>query len=156
MNGINLCNEIEVVRSLYSKKDSCPLEILTFINDNKLQDTIPNLWVALKIMMTIPVTTASYERSFSKLKLIKTYLRSTMTEERLNNLALISIENEIVSKLNLNEAIQNFADLKSRKKCIFKKKLLLIIFVILYTIKEIILIHIIIIKNKNKLYSNKF
>ncbi|KAF0694599.1 zinc finger MYM-type protein 1-like, partial [Aphis craccivora] len=92
------------------------LEILTFINDNKLQDTIPNLWVALKIMMTIPVTTASYERSFSKLKLIKTYLRSTMTEERLNDLALISIENEIVSKLNLNEAIQNFADLKSRKK----------------------------------------
>lgn len=42
-----------------------------------------------------------------------------MTEERLNNLALISIENDIVSKLDLNEAIQNFADLKSRKKCIF-------------------------------------
>lgn len=44
-----------------------------------------------------------------------------MTEERLNNLALISIENDIVSKLDLNEAIQNFADLKSRKKCLFKK-----------------------------------
>jgi len=72
--------------------------------------------------MTIPVTTASCERSFSKFKLIKTYLRSTMTEERLNNLALISIENDIVSKLDLNGAIQNFADLKFRKKCIFKKK----------------------------------
>lgn len=98
------------------------MEILTFINDNKLQDTLPNLWVALRIMMTIPVTTASCERSFSKLKLVKTYLRSTMTEERLNNLALTcSIENDIVSKLDLNEAIQHFADLKSRKKCLFKK-----------------------------------
>lgn len=57
LNGIDLCNEIEIVRSLYSKKDSCPLEILTFINDKKLQDTLPNLWVALRIMMTIPVTT---------------------------------------------------------------------------------------------------
>jgi hypothetical protein len=116
LNGIDLYNEIEIVRTLNSKKDSCPLEILTFINDNKLLDTLPNLWVALRIMMTIPVTTASCERSLSKLKLIKTYLRSTMTEERLKNLALISIENDIVSRLDLNEAIQNFADLKSRKK----------------------------------------
>lgn len=84
-------------------------------------------------MMTIPVTTPSCERSFSKLKLIKTYLRSTMTEERLNNSALISIENNIVSKLDLNEAIQNFADLKSRKKCIFKKNVLLFIFIIRLT-----------------------
>jgi hypothetical protein len=119
LNAIDLCNEIEIVRSLYFIKDSCPLEILTFINDNKLQDTLPNLWIALRIMMTIPVTTANCKRSFSKLKLIKTYLRSTMTEKRLINLALISIENDIVSKLDLNEAIQNFADLKSKKK---KKK----------------------------------
>jgi len=56
-----------------------------------------------------------------------------MTEERLNNSALISIENNIVSKLDLNEAIQNFADLKSRKKCIFKKNVLLFIFIIRLT-----------------------
>jgi hypothetical protein len=116
--------------------------MLTFINDNKLQDTLPNLWVALKIMMKIPGTTASSERIFSKLKLIKTYLRSTVTEERLNNLALISLENYLVSKLDVNEAIQNFADLKSRKKIIFKKNVFLLIFIILYTIKEIILMHI--------------
>jgi len=93
LNVIDLYNEIEIIRLLYSKKGSCPLEIITFINDNKLQDTLPNLWVTLRIMMTISVTTANYERSFSKLKFIKTYLRSTMTEERLNNFALISLEN---------------------------------------------------------------
>lgn len=68
--------------------------------------------------MTIPIMTASCERIFSKLNLIiKTYLRSTMTEKRLNNLALISIENDTVTKLELNEAINIFADLKLRKKC---------------------------------------
>jgi len=39
-----------------------------------------------------------------------------MTEERLNNLALISLENDIFSKLDLNKAIQHFSDLKSKKK----------------------------------------
>lgn len=120
INGIDLCSEIKIIRSLYLKTDCSSVEILSFINDNKLQDNLPNLWVALRIMMTIPVTTASCERSFSKLKLIKTYLWSTMTEERLNNLVIISIENDVVSKLNVNEAIRTLADLKSSKKIFLK------------------------------------
>ena len=40
------------------------------------------------------------DSSFSKLKLLKTYLRSTMSQERLNGLALMSINQE-VAKLNL-------------------------------------------------------
>lgn len=78
--------------------------------------TSPNVLVALKIIMKLPLMTVSCERSFSKLKLIKTYLRSTMTEKRLNNLALVSIENYIVFKLNLNEAVLNFTELKLRKQ----------------------------------------
>jgi len=62
--------------------------------------------------MKIPITTASGERSFSKLKLIKTYMRSTNTDDCLSSLALISIENDKVTKLDLNEAITNFDDLK--------------------------------------------
>jgi hAT family C-terminal dimerisation region len=65
--------------------------------------------------LTIPVTVASAERSFSKLKLIKTYLRSTIFEERLNGLALISSENEIAEELDYNELIHTFASAKARK-----------------------------------------
>jgi hypothetical protein len=44
--------------------------------------------------MTVPVTTASAE-SFSRLKLIKTYLRTTMVQERLTGLAILSTENGV-------------------------------------------------------------
>ncbi|CAC5390836.1 unnamed protein product [Mytilus coruscus] len=51
----------------------------------------PNIFALLKISCTPPVTTTEYERSFSSLKLLKTYLRSTMTSDRLNSLALMHI-----------------------------------------------------------------
>ena len=51
-------------------------------------DSFPNTCIAYRILLTIPVTVVSAERSFSKLKLIKSYLRSTMSQERLSGLAI--------------------------------------------------------------------
>jgi hypothetical protein len=48
--------------------------------------------------LTIPITVASAERSFSKLKLIKSYLKSTMLQEKLNGLTIVSIEKEMLEK----------------------------------------------------------
>ncbi|GFX20394.1 transposable element Tcb2 transposase [Trichonephila clavipes] len=50
-------------------------------------------------MLTVPVSTASADRSFSKLKLIKIYLRSTMSQERLSALSVLSIEAEIAASV---------------------------------------------------------
>jgi hypothetical protein len=49
----------------------------------------------LQLLATLPVTTCSSERSFSTLRRIKTYLRSTMGSERLNGLAMLSIHRDI-------------------------------------------------------------
>src|ERR1700733_3681560 len=56
---------------------------------------------------------ASAERSFSKLKLIKSYLRSQMSQARLVGLATISIEKKIADQLNMEELIREFASLKA-------------------------------------------
>ncbi|KAK7871551.1 hypothetical protein R5R35_010351 [Gryllus longicercus] len=63
----------------------------------------------------MPVSVASGERSFSKLKLIKTFLRSTMSQDNLNALAILSIENELAQAINFSKAIQMFAYQKARK-----------------------------------------
>ena len=55
----------------------------------------PNIHVLLRLLATLPVTTAECERSISGLKLLKTSLRSTMTNQRLNGLALMRLHRNI-------------------------------------------------------------
>ena len=55
----------------------------------------PNIYLALKLLGTLPITTCKCERSFSSLRSIKAWDRSTMTNERLNGLALLFIHREI-------------------------------------------------------------
>lgn len=56
------------------------------------------------------------ERSFSRLKIIKSYLRSTMTNERLSGLALISIERDVAENIDFDSTINRFASRKKRRK----------------------------------------
>jgi hypothetical protein len=58
---------------------------------------------------------ASAERSFSKLKLIKTYLRSTMAQEHLSGLSIISINHIVGKQLSYDDIIDDFASRKSRR-----------------------------------------
>lgn len=67
----------------------------TFGNANQLdihwyslQDLNQNLEMALRIFLTIPVTTATRERSFGKLKNINNYLRSTIGQSHLTSMAI--------------------------------------------------------------------
>ena len=66
--------------------------------------------------MICPISAASAEKSFRKLKLIKTFHRSTTMDDRLTSLALISIKNACVGGLDYNSIIDVFATKKVRKK----------------------------------------
>ena len=70
-----------------------------------------------QIAMTIAVTSAESERSFSALKRIKTRLRSTMGQERLSALAILSIEREIAEELDYDYVIDQFAS-SDKNRCI--------------------------------------
>ena len=84
--------ELKFVREFIPKERMGPIEILQFLKEH---GCFPNATIAYRVLLTIPVTVASAERSFSKLKLLKTYLRSTMTQERLNDLAIIALRRNV-------------------------------------------------------------
>ena len=69
------------------------------------RDVFPTLSIAYRLLLTIGFSIASCERSFSKLKLIKTCIKSSMLQERLTSLALISIEREFLSADVKNEVV---------------------------------------------------
>lgn len=69
--------------------------------------SFPETYKLLKIFATIPVTSATAERSFSALRLLKTYLRSTMGQERLTSLAMPYIHKNLDVKAD--EVLDEFA-----------------------------------------------
>jgi len=55
----------------------------------------PSVFIAIKIASCIPVTVVPVQRQFSTLKKLKSYLRNTMGEKHLNELALMNIHRGI-------------------------------------------------------------
>ena len=79
------------------------------------QPAYESVFKLTQIALTIAVTSAECERSFSSLKRIKTRLRTTMMEERLADLSILSIEKETVRNLNLDSIVDQFAASQYRR-----------------------------------------
>ena len=85
-------SELKVLQMTLPNRFMPADEIFEFV---RTADCYLNVSIAYRILLTVPVTVASAERSFSKLKLLKNYLRSTMSQEILNGLAMCCIEKKI-------------------------------------------------------------
>ena len=75
IDDLDLFSELKVLKEILQIKEYTPIDILNYI---KGLDSFPNTCNSYRILLTIPITVGS-TRSFSKLKLIKSYLRSTMS-----------------------------------------------------------------------------
>lgn len=93
-NSKVLMAEMEVWQAFLQRNKAHHVNAIDFLNicDKTI---FPNIHILLKIFITIPVSTSTAERSFSTLRRIKTYLRNTMSESRLNGLANLNIHREI-------------------------------------------------------------
>jgi len=80
-----------------------------------MKGTFPLTNRTYRLLLTAPVTVAKDERVFSRLKLIKTHLRTTMTEKRLEALMMLSCEKDLTDNANLDKIAESWAVLKSRK-----------------------------------------
>ena len=119
INGRQLYEEISDRRMLLRVRSHLhltrPEDLHSFIIQYGDESVFPNLRVALQLLMCIAVSIASCERSFSKLKLILTYLRASMGQDRLDDLSILSIERETTRMSDYEEVISNFASAKARK-----------------------------------------
>jgi len=80
-----------------------------------LQGSFPNVEIALRMYLVLMISNCSAERSFSKMKLIKNRLRTSMGNERLSHLTVMSIEADILREMNFDDLVAEFAKKKTRK-----------------------------------------
>uniref|UniRef100_H2ZVP5 TTF-type domain-containing protein n=1 Tax=Latimeria chalumnae TaxID=7897 RepID=H2ZVP5_LATCH len=73
-----------------------------------LRQLLPGLTKLIKLALTVPVTSCTSERSFSSLRRIKIYLRSTMGQARLNHVAILHGHKHLTRKINLNVVANEF------------------------------------------------
>ncbi|XP_025191890.1 52 kDa repressor of the inhibitor of the protein kinase-like [Melanaphis sacchari] len=104
-------SEVDLWHRYLNKKNIKPqnaLDALLICN----QDFYPNIYNLLHILAVLPVTSCESERSFSSLKRIKTYLRNSTSETRLNGLAVLNIHREV--PVTEDEVIEVLASIKRR------------------------------------------
>lgn len=113
--------QVEFLDELKAEDVTSVSSILEIIYKARIASFFPQLCKLLLLFLTIPVTVASAERSFSKLKIIKSYLRSSMAQERLDGLTLISIENKEITQTLKDKVINHFAFVNARRKDRFSR-----------------------------------
>ena len=82
---------------------------------NALPAAINQILKLIMVVITLPVSSAASERFFSSLKRVKTFVLVTMSNARLSNLMMISVERELVKKLDFDLLVDKFGRIGNRR-----------------------------------------
>lgn len=112
--------QIKMFKEFVKGYDSVQSAVDKFRNLNsELQNFFPELRNLLKLLTVLPSSTATAERSFSTLRRLKTYLRTTMSQERLNHLAILHVYKERCEDLDTIEILEEFVARNPTRKAMF-------------------------------------
>ena len=84
-------------------------------------DHYSQILIVLKLILILPASNCTSERSFSAMKRIKTYLRTTMSQKRLNWLMILHVHKERTDNLSIERIVNLFVDRKEERLRIFGK-----------------------------------
>ncbi|XP_016394516.1 uncharacterized protein LOC107728744 [Sinocyclocheilus rhinocerous] len=118
LDGSKLKTELSLIYCKEEFRACCgALDLLQLFMENNLEEVFSETVTLLKILVTTPMTTAEAERCFSTLKRIKTFLRNSMTQERLNALAMLSMKKRLLTEMtDFNQkVIEKCASQKERR-----------------------------------------
>ena len=82
---------------------------LSYLKKNWLIETFPHVAIILCIYLTLPVANMKGEHSFSALKRVKNYLRSSLTQDHVCDFCIIAIEKRFTKSMSFEDIIDKFA-----------------------------------------------
>lgn len=110
-----------------NEKRTTPIKTVTQVaticelfNSNPFAKTmLSEIHKLIIIYHTVPMTSATAERSFSTLRWLKTYLRSTMTQKKLNHVTLLHVHKQRTDAIDVNAIVESFMTRNSRRQSFF-------------------------------------
>ena len=107
-----LKNEFIVIKAMLKSKTIT--DVIAFLNELlPLSNAFPQSLQMIRAAITMPISQVTCERSFSKMKIIKNYLRNSMSDKRLSDLTVLAIERDI--DVDYERVIDEFAN--KHKNC---------------------------------------
>ena len=106
--------ELTHLKIFVKNEEITPANIFEMIWKLGLATTFPNVYIELRIFLTLPVTNCEGERLFSTLSRVKNMLRSGLKQEKLCALSMFSIGTELVDSISFDDIIETFASRKAR------------------------------------------
>jgi len=83
-------------------------DLLKYMFENDFHNVYSSLFKLLKICATIPITSSECERTHSKVARVKSAVRCSMTDDRLEHLVLVNVEQDIANNLGLSSLVDVF------------------------------------------------
>ena len=90
-------------------------ELARLMVETKKHTTYPLVYRLLKLALVLPVATATVERCFSAMKIVKSDLRNKIGDEFLNAALICTIEKEALLNVSNDDAISEFQKMKNRR-----------------------------------------
>ena len=116
----NLSTHLNILGSTIPEGESSISEIISYLQ--KLvpaeKELIKEVMILAKLILVMPATNSTSERSFSAMRRVKSYLRFTMLQERLNSLMLIHVHKDLTDKINICDVCNEFV---SNRQQVFGK-----------------------------------
>ena len=121
LNTANLQTQLETLKLNLPAGVSGIRDIINYVkNLTQVQwDLLSDICTVIKLILVMPATNAVSERSFSALRRVKTYLRATMTQERLSYLIVLRVQKDLTDKLNPNDIGNEFVGLCEHRLALF-------------------------------------
>ncbi|XP_071687097.1 uncharacterized protein [Rutidosis leptorrhynchoides] len=107
--------ELDVPNHPELKNVQTAAELCRGLRETEKTEIYPLLDRLIRLILTLPVSTATSERAFSSMKIVITRLRCSMSDDFLKNCLLLYIERDIVETLSIDEIIDDFATKKRRR-----------------------------------------
>ena len=124
LNLYLLNTQLQVLSTMFASQIDKTANIMNVVElfkdmSTARQELLSEVGVLLKLLLVMPASNAVSERSFSALRWLKTYLRSTMTQSRLNHLMVLHIHRELTDKLNLTAVANDFVSGSEHRSTLF-------------------------------------